>query len=104
MARRYSIRGSINCGPARVEVIRELENGSLEYRVTRTVLPNWGNIPKPGAIYVQQHGIGPRTQAELIRDFCADSQGGLFEYNGPAERFPYCSDEPHPDACCQRHG
>jgi len=94
-SRKPQLSGSVQVGPARLEIIRECEpyaDGTRrwEYRVVAPVVPHWGNVPKPGAEWVIQIGIGPRTEAELLRDFANEiAQGGLYHYRGAAELFPY---------------
>lgn len=93
--RKQQLSGSVQVGPARLEIVRECEpypDGTRrwEYRIVAPVEPHWGNVPKPGAEWVHQHGIGPRTEEELRRDFAYQLEnGGLYGYRGSVENFPY---------------
>lgn len=94
-APRTRLSGSVQVGPA-VLIMEgrgpDYPDGSpcYRYRVEAPVLPNWGNIPKPGAVWVFNRGMGPRTEDELRRDYASQLQsGGLYEFKGYEDEFPY---------------
>lgn len=87
------VSGSIQLGSIRVHVLRGPdvygdETNCIEYRVVAPILPHWGNLPHEGAEWVVQHGIGPRSVAELEAAF-AGYDHALICYRGSAHGYPY---------------
>ncbi len=91
-AKQYSpphrVSGSVQIGAIEVRIEKEHADGTRTYSVVAPVLPHWGNQPHDGAEWVLQRGKGPRTKAELERDF-ASCSFGLFGYRGSAVGYPY---------------
>jgi hypothetical protein len=85
------ISGTVMVGRSRF--IREGErDGYKRYRVEADVLPYFGRLPKPGAVWIHQTGAAPASESwdsiETRNQYPAD----IYNFRGNESAFPYSTE------------
>lgn len=82
------ISGTVMVGPSRF--VREGErDGYKMYRVEAVVLPYFGRHPKPGSVWIHQHGSAPADESWASIEARNQYSENIYRWRGPESSFPY---------------